>query len=273
MHQIYKKQLTRLILSIMGVFIIVISPSLALAVSAQSTAGHPSPSITTPTSHIPKNVNTNFCTNLTTTASKLTTNLSNVVSKATAAWSKQNSNLTANWQHVDQKVASFRSTNDQSRQANFTKLNSLAKTATQTAAVTTYENTITTAVSTLRTAYDNARATYRSSVMGAVTARQSTVDGQITTFQNNVNGIISTYQADCSAGTNTSNLHASFISSMQSARLTFMSLRKSDTTINSTIQQYIVTRNNAFNVAKQNFTTTANAATQTLQKAFSGRSI
>jgi hypothetical protein len=210
-----------------------------------------------------------FCTNLTTTISKVDANIANLKSKLTTSRANRDLAITNDHAKWDQQLKDSRTKWDQQRSDNFTKLEGRAKTAAQTSAVKTYETAIQNAVSTRRSANDAARATYRAGVDNALVSQRSMTNGQLATFSTSVADAEATAQAGCQATpTNGSSLRTSFQASMKSARATYTAARKADGNISSQIKQLVATRNASFQANDAAFKVATDSARVALKAAF-----
>ncbi|HVC35904.1 MAG TPA: hypothetical protein VNE40_00450 [Candidatus Dormibacteraeota bacterium] len=215
-----------------------------------------------------------FCTNLSATVSRVNSNISNLENKMTTARSQQDQKLSANWAKWDQQIQANRAKWDGLRQADFAKLQAKAKTSTQQAAVQTYITAVLNAVSTRRAANDAARATYRSAVQTVIASQRTNIDSQVSTFTNAVNAAESTAQASCQATPSAgATIRVSFQTSMNNARQSFISDRKSDGTIGNQIKQLAQTRNASFKANNDAFLAAIKAAATVLKTAFGNQNI
>jgi hypothetical protein len=215
-----------------------------------------------------------FCTELSTKSQTITNSMNTVSGKLQAAWAKQTQDLTNDFQKADQDIAADRAKADTERQTDFTKLMAKATTSSEKQAVGVYETAVLQAVNTRRTAYDNARSNYRTNVEGAISGRQTTVKGQLTVFESSVSSALSNAQSSCASTPNDgTSIRTTLVGSLKSARETFQSDRKSDSTVGTQIKQYVTTRNDAFATANSIFQTSIQNAAKTLQQAFGKTSV
>jgi hypothetical protein len=238
-------------------------PTVASALSEGAGAA----SSTTPASQTPKT--SEFCTNLPNEQNSVEQKLNGDISKAEQDWSNKGTDWQNVWNNVDTQVAADRQKADADRSKEFSLLQAKSKNPSEQQAVQTYITAVTSAVTVRRSAYDSARQTFRAAVDAAIAARSSTVTNQFEEFQSAVNLSFTTAQTSCSSDPANGQAYRSALqSSLKSARTTFISDRKADTTIFATVKQLETTRNNAFSAADQTFTSAIQNARQTLIQAF-----
>jgi hypothetical protein len=210
-----------------------------------------------------------FCTGLTTKASNITNNINDLEGKVRTAWTNQNTRLTTLASNVDQRVTTARHTADANWQIAFSKLEAKATTDSEKSAVHTYETSVNQAISTRRSAYDTARTTFRNGVKDTITTRLTTLSDQANTYADTANTALNTAETACTNNTGTpSVIHTTLISSLRTARQTFVSERKDDTKVGQTVRQLAATRNAAFKAADEAFKTSLQQANTTLKAAF-----
>ena len=276
--------------SIIGISIYVCLPATSFALGSQSSGavssnqnsgGNPpqsnhtgtnDKSITTnPNSERSNQSTSQFCTNLVTESGFIKSKFGDLTTKLAQARSQQTLDMTNEWTKVDQLVSSDRLKADNSRAADFSKLESKATSVTEKQAVISYEKSINDAVSVRRAAFDSARLTYRSAVKNAITVKHNQITAQLTTFQNSVNSALSIAMASCANNPNGfSAIHATFQASMKSAHDVFQTERNSDNTVKSQVQQLTVIRDASFKSAEVAFEASHTAASTILQQAFGG---
>lgn len=262
MNQLFNRiKMGSLSLSIAVFGLAVASPVMASALDGQGRKGASAAATTPKTS--------SFCTNLPNTISTVGTNISNLTGKLSSARTTREQQLAADQAKWNQEIVSSRANWDQKRQTMFTKLESRAKNATQTAAVKAYETTITNAVGVRRAANDQARTTYRSAVANTIAAKRSTIDTQLASFKGNVSSAESSAQASCQATPDQGPaIRATFQAALKSARQSYSADRKSDGTVGAQIKQLAQTRDASFHSNNAAYTVTAHAAQATLKSAF-----
>jgi len=214
------------------------------------------------------NTNGAFCTGLASKANAITSKLNGLNSKVGDAWKNQDTKLSSLASETDQKIASSRTAADTKRDNAFKQLEAKATTDSEKTAVQTYEASVNQAVTTRRNAYDAARSAFRDGVKNAILSRRSTMSSQATTFMDATTSAFATAESSCSAGTDSTTVRQTLISSLHSARQTFVSDRQSDSKVGDTVKQLAATRNAAFKAADQAFQTSLQNAAATLKAAF-----
>lgn len=215
-----------------------------------------------------------FCKGLTASASKISSGINSAREKVRTAQTEQAGklkDLQAKW---DTEVNENREKWDTKRQEQFTKLNGLAKTDEQKAAVTTYQQAITAAVTARRTANDAARADFRKGVESIVATKKTNTDAQLAIFNSAVSTAITTAEAACTADNpNVSAIRATLQNSIKSARETYTNARKADTTVGNQIKLLAQTRNDAIKANDAAFKKATEAARTELKNSFTGTNI
>ena len=215
-----------------------------------------------------------FCAELPNKLSATTARVTGLTDKVNQASTQQDQKMIAEYQKVDQDVANGRQKADTKRVTDFNKLEAKANTDAKKQAIAPYEVAVRNAVNLRRAAYDAARKAYRSGAQAAVTSHHTIVTAQLNTFQGSVNAAFSTATTSCAATANQGpTIHTALQTSLKSARETFRSSRKADTTVGSQIKQLAVTRQAAFKSADQIFKTSLTTARQALKQAFDKSSI
>lgn len=212
-----------------------------------------------------------LCDNMATKGSETLAKIDSLANKLIQAWDKRDQNFTAKWQEIDKNVTSKRKEADDTRFADYAKLEAKAKTDSQIQAVRTYENSVNQAINTRRADYDQARQVFRTGVKSAIEGRRSVVNNQLNSFRNSVGLAVEDAKTDCGdAKISKATTRQAFLDSLKSAQSTFKNSRGDDLKVKDEVKPLVDARNASFESANQTFQTSMSAAKAALVKAFSG---
>ncbi|QQR51089.1 hypothetical protein IPF89_04985 [Candidatus Saccharibacteria bacterium] len=168
-------------------FAIALVPTLSFAIEAQPDNQQPTTT----------GGQSSFCRSLSDITTKTSGEISSRSGKLSSTRDTADKERSSDRSSVDAKLMADRKTWETKRDENFSKLESLAKTPEQKAAVATYVKTIKNAIETRQMANDKARTQYRTAVDALIAAHRSAVDTRVATFTNSVKTAVATAKATC----------------------------------------------------------------------------
>lgn len=209
-----------------------------------------------------------FCTKLTTATEKISTELNKKKDELEKKKAEKSEKLKESQNEWSKKLAEFRSKEDSTRTENFAKLDELAKTDQQKAAVATYKQTILAAVAARRAGHDANQQTFIDAVKSLVNSNKQDVDSDKTAFANAVNTAIAKAKASCAAGTPANEVKTKLQSDLKAAREKFKAERKDDETMKGKIKALNETRREADKKVNETFKAATEKAREALKLAF-----
>lgn len=216
-----------------------------------------------------------LCENMNAKGAETLTKIDSLSTKLTQAWDKRDANFTAKWAEIDKNVEIQRKTADDTRFADYSKLEAKSETTAQSEAVRAYENSVNAAVGARRTSYNEARQVFRTGVKSAIEGRRSVVNGQVNDFRASVNLAIEDAKTDCiDAKITKATTRLAFVDALKSAQNTFKAARGDDSKVKDSVRPLVDAREASFAAANQTFQTSMSAAKSALVAAFeSGASV
>jgi hypothetical protein len=170
-----------------------------------------------------------------------------------AEWSKKLSDNRTKW--------------DTARSTEFAKLNELAKTDAQKAAVEKFISTMKAAIELRRSSNDSANMTFKEAVKAATGTQSSNTEASAAQFKAAVEAAKAKAQAACTAGTEIKTVKDQLKADMEAARKAFKEARTPDTKIGETVKQLQATRKASVDANDKAFKATAEAAKAALKTA------
>ena len=209
-----------------------------------------------------------FCSKLTTATDKISSEVNKKKDELDKKKTEKSEKLKESQNEWAKKLTEFRTKEDTTRAENFGKLDELAKTDQQKAAVAAYKQAILAAVAARRTGHDTNQQTFLNAVKTLVSSNKQEVDNDKTVFANAVNAAIANAKASCAAGVPTNEVKAKLQSDLKSAREKFKTERKDDESMKGKIKALNETRREADKKVKETFKTATEIARETLKAAF-----
>ena len=236
-------------------FAIALVPTLSFAIEAQPDNQQPTTT----------GGQSSFCRSLSDITTKTSGEISSRSGKLSSTRDTADKERSSDRSSVDAKLMADRKTWETKRDENFSKLESLAKTPGQKAAVATYVKTIKNAIETRQMANDKAHTQYRTAVDALIAAHRSAVDTRVATFTNSVKTAVATAKATCA--TNPQTTAETFRASLKQARETFSAAKQEDAKLGPQIKALATTRDAAIKANNETMKQTVEAARTVLKTA------
>ena len=167
----------------------------------------------------------------------------------------------------DAKLNDSREKQDERRAEMYMKLEALAKTDAQKAAVETFKETVEKAVDNRREAINEAIDAFRKDVDTLVASKKTTVNGSVDVFQSSVKAAFEKAKTDCANGTDPKTVRETLAKSLQDARAQLQENRKSFESVNASVPALATAKKTAIEKARQDFKTTMEKARADLKAA------
>lgn len=168
----------------------------------------------------------------------------------------------------DAALNDLRGKQDENRNAMYMKLEDLATTDAQKAAVEAFKKTVEGSVTDHQGATDAAIAKFRQDVDALMLAQKAAVNKAVETFQASVQAAFQKAQASCANKGNPETVRATLTTSIQEARAKLEVQQQSITAASETVSTLAATRNVAVERELKNFTATMEKARTDLKAAF-----
>lgn len=184
-------------------------------------------------------------------------------------WQKSATDIQTKRAEWAAKVAAARAEAAKKRDANFAKLDTLATTDEQKAAVATYKEAVLAAVATRQAAYDANFAAYFQGVDALLGSQKKGSTGDVDAFKTSVIAAIEKAKTSCANGASGDTVKKQLSADLKAARDAFKAQRTDDkVSIKSQLEALKKTRKEANRKASETFKATIEAARNDLKKAF-----
>lgn len=157
---------------------------------------------------------------------------------------------------------------DSRRLGLYSRLEALADTDGERAAVAAFIKAVDDAVKTRRAAADNANADFRAAVSGAVDARRAAEESAVTAFRTAMSEAVLKAQQGCRAEDGGEEIRTQFQADVDAARQTFKDARRAVATVGETVRVAAEMRNAAIQNAMAAFKASLEQARADLKAAF-----
>lgn len=174
-------------------------------------------------------------------------------------------------QRHDQREVDKQTSRNQAKskfEKNLTRIEDLATTDAQKAAVAAFKAAIEQALATRKAAVDAAMQTFRTSQSALVTQRQDAIKSATMAYKDAVATATAKAQSDCAAGIDAATVRSTFVASIKAAKDKFQSEVTALDKIGQQVKDLTKTRNDAVKAANQVFKTAMEQARDTLKAAF-----
>lgn len=215
-----------------------------------------------------------FCKSFDSLVNKTSTEVNKRGGSSKNEWQKRAGNIDTKRSDWAAKVAAARAEAAKKRDANFAKLDALATTDEQKAAVAAYKTAVLAAVATRQTAYDANFAAYFQAVDALLGTQKTNSSGDVDAFKASVAAAVAKAQTSCTAGGSADSIKTQLSADLKAARDTFKGNRTGDkATIKAQLQALKNTRKEANKKATETFKATIQAARTELKTAFGEESV
>lgn len=189
--------------------------------------------------------------------------------------SKLQSGYLDRWSKVEQrrtnqeaKLAANRLKGDTNQEQQFAKLDDLAKTDAQKAAVEKFVAAVKAAIKIRQTAVDTAVKAFRAGADKAIEVRKTAVASVLDSYYKAVQTALEQAKADCAKGTNAAIVRTNHINAIKAAKTKLQTERNALDKAKTTIEGLAATRKAAIAKAVDDFQAAVRAARTEMQKAF-----
>ncbi|MFA6160397.1 MAG: hypothetical protein WC678_04925 [Parcubacteria group bacterium] len=208
------------------------------------------------------------CAMISNQAEQIQNRLTERIAKLTQKRTETQSNIAERVAQRTAKRTERRAKWEQTKTANWEKLQSKAQTDEQKAAVAKFIAIVQTAVKNKNDAVDAILTQLRAEIQTQNNERKSEIDAQIATYKNAVASITSQVQSDCSAGKDAKTIRESYRTQMKQARETFQNRERNREEFNAEIKTLKDAKKSEVRTILETFKKTVEDAKVELRSAF-----